>query len=245
MNSPESMQSFLTRLATAGTAAGFTVETFGRSEGYPLLGLTRQATDPDTGERRVYLSAGIHGDEPAGPQALLELLEEDALPRRQSYVICPLLNPTGMVCGSRENAEGIDLNRDYRHFASDEVSLHARWIEQSVHGISLALHLHEDWESQGFYLYELNLTQQPGLSDPIIRAVRQHLPIESAEMIDGRIAQKGIIRPDNIPELEEGDPEAIYLQKNYGGLNYTLETPSSKDFRQRVNALKAALLAIL
>lgn len=245
MNSPKTMQSFLARLAEAGAAAGFTVETFGWSESYPLLGLMRRATDAGVDERQLYLSAGIHGDEPAGPQALLELLEEDALPSRHGYSICPLLNPAGMVRGTRENAGGIDLNRDYRHFASEEVRAHAGWIEQNVRGISLALHLHEDWESLGFYLYELNLTQQPGLSDSIMRAVRKHLPIETAEMIDGRIAQQGIIRPDHIPELEEGDPEAIYLQKNYGGLNYTLETPSSKKFMQRVKALKAAVLAIL
>lgn len=78
-----------------------------------------------------------------------------------------------------------------------------------------------------------------------MRAVRKHLPIETAEMIDGRIAQQGTIRPDELPELEEGDPEAIYLCKRYGGLNYTLETPSSKKFMQRVKALKAAVLAIL
>lgn len=245
MNSPESMQSFLDRLARAGAAAGFTVESFGLIESYPLLGLMRRATDAGVDERQLYLSAGIHGDEPAGPQALLELLEEDALPSRHGYVICPLLNPAGMVRGTRENAGGIDLNRDYRDFASGEISAHARWLERKVRQMTQALHLHEDWESQGFYLYELNFTQQRGLSGPILRAARKHLPIETAEMIDGRIAQQGIIRPDDIPELEEGDPESIYLQKHCGGLNYTLETPSSKDFRQRVNALKAAVLAIL
>lgn len=239
------MQAFLARLAEAGANAGFAVETFGRRESYPLLGLRRPALDREAGERELYLSAGIHGDEPAGPQALLELLEEDALPRGHAYVICPLLNPAGMVRGTRENPEGIDLNRDYRHFASDEISAHAAWLERSVRRITHALHLHEDWESQGFYLYELNFTRQPGLSGEILQAVRPLLPIETAEIIDGRIARQGVIRPDHIPELEEGDPEAIYLQKRYGGLNYTVETPSAKDLAQRVKALKAATLAIV
>ncbi|PXA03449.1 succinylglutamate desuccinylase [Coraliomargarita sinensis] len=244
MHASENIQATIARLAEAGDASGYTVDTFGQSEGCPLLGLTRAASEPDTSERHIYLSAGIHGDEPAGPQALLELLNEDALPDQHSYAICPLLNPIGLGQGTRENGAGIDLNRDYRHLVSREISTHAAWIEQNVSAITIAMHLHEDWESRGFYLYELNFTQQPGFSPQIIQAVQAHLPIDLDEIIDGRIAHQGIIRPDRLPDLEEGDPEAIYLQKRYGGLNYTVETPSSQDFNARVKALKAAVLAI-
>lgn len=243
MHSPENMQTYLDRVARAGRAVGFQVETFGRSESFPLLGMTRRSSNQNANEHQLYFSAGIHGDEPAGPQALLELLEENALPRRHSYAICPLLNPTGMIRGTRENAAGIDLNRDYRHFVSEETSAHAAWLERKVRRITHALLLHEDWESQGFYLYELNLSNGAGLSEQILQAVRPQLPIEPAEIIDGRIARQGVIRPESLPELEEGDPEAIYLYKHYGGLSYTLETPSAQDFTKRVNALKAAVLA--
>ena len=155
------------------------------------------------------------------------------------------MNPTGFAHGTRENAAGIDLNRDYRHFRSEEITAHARWIEQNVCRITRALHLHEDWESQGFYHYELNFTGKPGLSDPIMNAAGHYLPTETAEVIDGRIARHGIIRPDSLPELEEGEPESIYLQKRYGGLNYTVETPSSQNFQLRVKTLKATVLAIV
>ena len=155
------------------------------------------------------------------------------------------MNPLGLIQGTRENGDGIDLNRDYRHLLSREISAHAAWVEQKISRMTVAMHLHEDWESRGFYLYELNFTQPPGFSAQIIQAVRKHLPIETAEIIDGRIADQGIIRPDSLPELEEGDPEAIYLHKRYGGLNYTVETPSAENFERRVKALKAAVLAIV
>jgi predicted deacylase len=239
------MQTYLSQLADAGIAAGFTVDRFGQIGDDPLLGLTRTAAEAGADTRHIYLSAGIHGDEPAGPQALLELLEENALPRRHSYAICPLLNPAGFALGTRENAEGLDLNRDYRHLASREIHAHVNWLAQTVQKLKLAVHLHEDWESRGFYLYELNFTRQPGLSAQIMEAVQAHLPIETAEKIDGRRAKHGIIRPESIPHLEEGDPEAIYLQKNFGGLNYTVETPSSQNLAPRVKALKAAVLAVV
>jgi hypothetical protein len=239
------MHATIHRLTEAASSAGFTVNRFGQVEGYDLLGLTRAPSEPKTDARQIYLSAGIHGDEPAGPQALLELLEEHALPDRHHYAICPLLNPLGLVHGMRENNEGLDLNRDYRHPASREITAHIGWLTQTLEQISLALHLHEDWESEGFYLYELNFTRQTGFGAQIMQAIRPYLPIDTNEIIDGRIARHGIIRPESLPDLEEGDPESIFLQKHYGGLNYTVETPSSNDFPIRVKALKAAVLAAI
>jgi len=41
----------------------------------------------------VYLSAGIHGDEPAGPWALRGLLEDGFFGEGVQWLICPALNP--------------------------------------------------------------------------------------------------------------------------------------------------------
>jgi hypothetical protein len=245
MPDPETSHALIARLSQAGEAAGFTLETFGQVQDWPLLGMSRTASRSEAATRHIYLSAGIHGDEPAGPQAILELLDEQALSATHHYYICPLLNPVGLAAGTRENADGLDLNRDYRDFRSSEVRSHAAWIARQVPQLDCAIHLHEDWESRGFYLYELNFTGRPGFAEQILQATRPYLPIETAGEIDGRAARNGIIRPDTLPEIDEGHPEAIYLQKNYGGLNYTLETPSSSDFRLRVKALKAALRAVI
>ena len=65
---------------------------------------------------------------------------------------------------------------------------------------------HEDWEAQGFYIYELNLSGKVSLAEPILHAVRQVCPIESAEEIEGRAAVGGIIRPIENPESREQCP---------------------------------------
>src|SRR5690349_14918980 len=62
---------------------------------------------------RFYISAGIHGDEPAGPLAVLQLLKENRWPVGFSYWICPCLNPNGFLHNRRENSDGVDLNRQY------------------------------------------------------------------------------------------------------------------------------------
>ena len=59
--------------------------------------------------------AGIHGDEPAGPLAALRLLQENNWPPNAEIFLLPCLNPVGFTLNKRENADGIDLNRDYRN----------------------------------------------------------------------------------------------------------------------------------
>jgi murein peptide amidase A len=63
---------------------------------------------------RVYLSTGIHGDEPAGPLAVLQLLRENVWPQGVDIFLCPCLNPIGFSLNRRGNEKGVDLNRDSR-----------------------------------------------------------------------------------------------------------------------------------
>lgn len=225
------------KLEAAARSAGFQVFEFGRAITCPLLGLIRRTPGP---RPRIYLSAGIHGDEPAPPLAVLELLTEGFFDGRADWITCPLLNPAGFVAGTRENAGGVDLNRDYRKTRSEEVAAHIRWLRR-LPNFDLYLTLHEDWEATGFYLYEINPRRQRSLAEPIIDAVRPLCPIDPHEMIDERPAAGGIIRPDADPATRELWPESIYLRAHHSARGYTLETPSSLPMEARVNAQKAAV----
>jgi|SRR5271165_4499412 len=229
------------RFEGAGAKAGFRLEPFGDSGGFPLFALTRRTPGP---RPRIYLSAGIHGDEPAPPMALLSLLESGEFDGRAVWFICPMLNPQGLAGGTRENASGTDLNRDYRHLASPEVSAHVRWLERQPN-FDLAVCVHEDWESAGFYLYELNPDGRPSLAEPMISAASKECPIDPSPVIEGREAKGGIIRPLLNPPEREKWPESIYLQVHHTRLSYTIETPSSLPLAKRVSALRAALVAAL
>jgi protein MpaA len=225
------------RFDTTARAAGFRVGNFGEIAGFPLVALTKRTPGP---RPRLYLSAGIHGDEPAPPLALLRLLERGFFDARAVWFICPLLNPAGLARGTRENAGGLDLNRDYRSPASAEVRAHVAWL-QSQPRFDLALIVHEDWEAKGFYLYELNRSQRPSLAEPILEAVRAVCPIEQAEQIDGRPARGGIIRPEGDPAKRDLWPESIYLHVHHTTLSYGLETPSALPLEQRIAALGTAI----
>lgn len=206
----------------------------------PQLALTRRTAGP---RPRIYLSAGIHGDEPAPPLALLDLLESGFFDGRATWFICPLLNPAGFLACSRCNRDGLDLNRDYRHQLSDEIRAHIRWLNAQPN-FDLALCLHEDWESQGFYLYEITSHPHPILARDIVRAVEPACLIEPATNIDGRaVTEPGIIHPTSDPQLRDQWPESIYLHAHHTPLGYTLETPSSRPLEQRIAAHRLAVAA--
>jgi hypothetical protein len=199
---------------------------------------------PALARRRVYLSSGIHGDEPAGPLAVRRLLASNAWPPDVALWLVPSLNPGGFVRNTRENEAGVDLNRDYRSLATPVVCAHVAWLNRQP-SFDLALLLHEDWEAQGFYLYELNPRQVPSLAEAIVRRVREVCPIDPSPLIDGRPAEHGIIRPAVDPAARPDWPEALYLIAHKSRLNYTLEAPSDYRMDLRVQALVEAVQAAL
>lgn len=230
------------RLEAAAHKAGFQSTRFGSFDGCPLLALTKRTPGP---RPRIYISSGIHGDEPAPPLALLEMIEAGFFDARASWFLCPMLNPSGLRRGTRENEGGLDLNRDYKFPQSTEIRAHVAWLE-SQPPFDLGLCVHEDWESLGFYLYELNPEGRPTLARAMIEAVSKVNVIESATLIDGReIAEPGIIRPIADPSLRDQWPEAIYLTEHHTTLNYTLESPSALPLADRILVLRTAIEAAL
>lgn len=223
-------------------ARGFRADFLAEVAGVPLHAYVRSSSSCSA---KIYLSAGIHGDEPAPPQALLELLRRDTFDHRAEWYLVPLLNPTGFRARTRENASGLDLNRDYRQPRSAEIAAHVRWLRAQPR-FDLSFCLHEDYEAAGFYLYELNPDDLPSLAPALLAAARALGPIESSPVIDGRpAAEPGLIRPAIDPLLHEAWPEALFLRENHTRLNYTLETASAQPPGQRVATHVAALGAVI
>jgi protein MpaA len=227
---------------------GWQSELLAAAPGLTLLAFTRVGGEPGNPEqpprKRIYISAGIHGDEPAGPLAVLELLKANQWPDRVDIWLCPCLNPTGFPLNRRENAQGIDLNRQYLHLEAEETRAHIDWLNRQP-GFDLALCLHEDWESHGFYVYELNPDNQASFADAIVQHVAAVCPIDLSPEIEGREAHGGIIRPSADPRSRPQWPEAFYLFTHKTRLAYTLEAPSDFPLSVRVAALVTAVRTVL
>ncbi len=217
-------------------SSGWIAETFLDQPGMTLRGYHR----PFYGAlRNLYVGTGVHGDEPSGPLAVVELLQQDTWPAANLWLV-PCVNPTGFRLNTREDKNGIDLNRDYRHQRTAEVSAHARWLQVQPE-FDLCLLLHEDWEANGFYVYELNPEKRPSLAEPIVDAVRSLCPIETAELVDQWECRAGIIRPAVQPDERPLWAEAIYLIATKTRQTYTFETPSDFPLASRVRTHVVAI----
>jgi len=240
---------FAREIEDAALDGDWTIRHLTPTEAGPRPWLHRAArTDP--GAPTVYLSSGIHGDEVSGPFALLEMLRQPDFFRAFEVTLFPILNPEGLSRNVRENATGIDLNRDYRNSKSAEVLGHID-VLKTLGRFDGAMMLHEDFEGIGAYVFELNDADPPTLGQKIITAMGQYVPIDTRPEIDEMPAHSGVISRNEIVQLRgpienrPDWPEAIYLSLNHTKVSYTTETPKPFPLAARVQAQIAAVKTLL
>ncbi|MGB0993642.1 MAG: M14 family metallopeptidase [Akkermansiaceae bacterium] len=221
----------------AATAEGFLGESMGEVEGFNMPAYVKKAE----GRPRVYMSAGMHGDEPAGVVSLLELMQEGFFCDQVEWRVCPVINPTGLAAGTRENFQGVDVNRDYLNRNTSEARAHIDWLErQPVPGMFISLH--EDWESTGFYLYEIQKHACRSHAVEILKAAEGAIITEPSPLIDDhKVREPGWIFHKPRADFPDEWPEAIYMAERGTTVSYTLETPSSLPLSERVACHKLAV----
>jgi len=229
------------RWRAAAPKAGLALEVFAKSDGYSLLHIFSKKPPADAPS--VYFSAGIHGDEPASTEALLEWIERNSsLARRLNLRIFPCLNPWGLVHNKRTDAGGRDLNRCYRDCSLPVVAAHRRLVQKSDY--DLALILHEDYDEQGAYLYETS-PAKPHWGERIIAAMARHIPPDPRRRIDTSRAKEGIIRRRITANMMPDWPEAFLLHFHGATRVFTIETASEFHIDTRVEAHVAAIDAAI
>ena len=217
--------------------AGLELTAFSQAGGYELFVLTSRNPAPQHG---VYLSAGIHGDEPAGTEGLIQWAETNLpLLRRLPCVIFPCLNPWGLVHNSRTDEHCQDLNRLFQH---EEVPfIQALKAHIKPYHFALSLTLHEDYDGQGLYIYEIE-RRPPFWGEELLEFARPLIPIEGRTTIDGRRATKaGLLRRRIKIKSFPMIPEAVFLHLHHSQRTFTIETPSEFALDRRVQ-VQAALI---
>jgi murein peptide amidase A len=179
----------------------------------------------------IHIAAGVHGDEPAGPHALLALVENDDLDLRFSYRLWVCTNPTGYDAHTRESIDGVDVNRTFGRGGGSPESKAIIMANRDLK-FALAIDLHEDDESSGFYCYEYG---GAGIGRGLVDAIAS-----TGAPIDPR----DVLTPDPDEEAERigGRTLTQLLMRNAARLGLTLETPSAAlPFEARVATHVAAV----
>ena len=119
-------ETFWKAVEPSTTAGALRVEEVGRS----MQGRAIRSVTFGTGPTSVLLWSQMHGDEATATMALADIFRflaeattdplRERLRERLTIVFVPMLNPDGAELFQRENAAGIDINRDARQLATPE-----------------------------------------------------------------------------------------------------------------------------
>jgi protein MpaA len=226
---------------------------------YPMYYLVSQSPNPAS--RNILISAGIHGDEPAGVYSALDFAENRMHDYAESFsfVIVPCINPAGFEKGTRVKPNGIDLNREFKKAKPEqEVRLFKDILKQEGRKYCVAIDMHEDdprgkvdgfpkrTNPNGFYLYEV-CPEKASIGPKIINILKsQGFPICSRKKVYWDENDHGVIWEEwgNEKRYEELTTLMAYLRK-YAAHALNPETIPTWKLEKRVQAHKIVLETIL
>ena len=239
-------------LCALGKSEHLTVWHKTSSPPYPLYCLHYAAKDADAA--LIYVSAGIHGDEPASVECVVRLLELLAAEQHDGFtfpfdqynwIISPCDNPYGFERDIRENAAGLDLNRMFENpYRSTETTFIAELLlrtqELNKPKVQLALDLHEDRDSNGFYLWERRASTTLPIGNEVVQQVGQVCAINQQPQIEKHRNEKGVITLlDTV--TTKGWTRGRFLAEQIQTRCLILETPTTLELETRIKAHMVAI----
>lgn len=211
----------------------------------------------------VLLTAGLHGDEPAGVYALLDFLNlhvHDYLGMFRFHVY-PCINPSGFEIGTTENISNINLNREFKLPVSgaEETKLMMQYLAQGPENYLFTMDMHETGENEDpeskenpkeYFIYEICPDPQKRVGDKIISALEcDEVPICRWPTISEDINCNGVIwYPEgaNNEEYLEGTCLDCFLVANdYTEQAFTTESVLNNPLESRVRVQLISLFTAL
>jgi len=190
---------------------------------------------------KVFLEGSIHGNEPAGAEALAQFIESLAhnpsLYPDIAFEIVPIVNPWGWSHDIRFNRDGKDIHRDFATMATQEARIMSGYLKQNHY--DLFIDHHEDPAATGFYLYQYAMPDQK-LSRKIIQSLKdmgyhaeQNVNMVILKTDDGLIDAPmwGLWYMRTTGQLSLANYARLYNSD----MVYTIESPTRLEPKDRLN----------
>ncbi len=228
---------------------------------YPLIAVRARCSQAD--RPTVFISGGVHGDEPAGVYAAIEFLE-DIAPQFHScfnFLVLPCVNPSGYEMDTLQSLSGANLNRSFDQDSSEpEIRAIEDWLIENRARFLVTFDLHEtvpEYRGEGFtekdnphscYMYETILDHKRRIGKELIEALPERLEVCRRKEIYLDDNSNGVIYyPEanhNLVYAKKTTFEAFLLHHKTDHA-FTTETPTGWSFEKRVETHRIWLEAAL
>lgn len=183
---------------------------------------------PKCDGKRIAITSGLHGDEPAGPYGILDYFANNKF-KNVNLLIIPVFNPDGFIKDRRKDATNRDLNRQWNKNDKTVVVNTKDLIEDF--NPEFLISLHEDATVDGFYFYP-----SKGVHEDIIDWIHRFLyskmdPVMKSQVHGDKVNDGIITQMKNLPK-NYASMETYF--SNAGIPNVTLEIPSVLDLNSRI-----------
>jgi hypothetical protein len=159
----------------------------------PVWRMVYRPFQPDL--RRVLLLAGVHGNETAGVECTLQIVDrlKSASPASAPYDldVVPLLNPWGYVHDLAAGPGGVDIGTDFASFDSHEARILRRFLREKRY--DLVIDLREDSEAEGFSIWQYGLPDTTVARGVVAQVRAAGYPIEDSAVAALLRPQDGVV----------------------------------------------------
>ncbi len=196
------------------------------SVGYPT-----PKTKADAAEGSVVLfNCSIHGNEPSGREACLQLARDMAVTADPSWrrlltdttVLFVNINPDGWQANTRGNGDGVDINRDFLQLATPEAQALTKIMRDWKPDILNDLHEfgpREFYNTQTLLLWPRNRNVDPAIHSLSKRMVNQYTGAQ-IEANGHTTGVYGELVKDGKPFLQVAGDHQARILRNYAGLRH-------------------------
>lgn len=204
------MQKYLKRLFKVVSERRLWMTVLGRT-GRQYIWLVRSGLDFDHNKPNLLIVGGFHGEEPAGPLAILKWIEtvNSGYLNKANLTFLPVVNPIGFNRGSRYARKGQKTNGGFcstvegcfKYGSNDKLAVEGELLMENIDILVKAakdgiISLHEDVTTDKFYIYDFEASSR---SSSFSKAMRDE-ESKFFEVID-----------NGVKVNEEGDPDSFAI----------------------------------
>jgi len=206
---------------------------------------------PVPGKRlRVLIIGGVHaGTEVVGTEAATRFVEMAAknpsLRNQFDITVIPMLNPSGMVLGTRKNAGGEDINRSFQAGAwTHESRLLRDFAQRETFDLVIDMHGAGNERTNGFFI--LRGGNDGGMSNRVLSSMKTS-SLNDVAGAGGKPAQAGPYRFDRLGSATSetaGTLKAFFASRG-ARYSYTFEAPTRMNGEAQVRGMVKLLRSTL